>query len=85
MSMKDTIELSPVMLRTLISDYLISHSDEVAGAIMDSLFANAVAMNADCDNDCARIILSLEIPSSEECRRLLDSGEVRSIKCPASD
>ena len=80
--MKDAIDLSPGMLHTLISDYISMHSDEIASAIMDSLFANAVAMNSDRDNDGARIRLSLEIPSSEECRRLLDSGDPKSIRCP---
>lgn len=81
-SMKDVIDLSPGMLRALISDYLSTHSDEIADDIMDCFFANAVVMNSDRDNDGAGIRLCLEIPPSGECRRLLDSGEIDSVRCP---
>ena len=80
--MKDIIDLSPSMLHILISDYLSTHSGEIASAIMDSLFANAVAMNSDRDNDGAGIKLCLEIPPSRECCKLLDSGEIDSVRCP---
>ena len=82
MLMKDTIDFPPAMLRTLISEYIRLHSDEMASAIMDGLYVEAVAMNSDRDNDGARVRLSLEIPSSDECRRLLDTGEIGSVRCP---
>lgn len=82
LSMKETIDLSPGMLRALIADYLSAHSDEIADDIMGCLFVNAVAMNSDRDNDGVGIRLCLEIPPSGECRRLLDSGEIDSVRCP---
>lgn len=81
MHIKDTINLPPVLLRTLISDYLTMHSDEIANAIIDDIFTNAVAINSERDNDGARIVLSLEIPSSKECCRLLNSGDICWSEC----
>ena len=80
--MKDTIELPPGRLHSLISEYIGMHSDEISRFIIDSLFVEAVAINSARNNDGASISLSIDIPSSEECLRIIESGDFRSARCP---
>lgn len=80
--MKDTIDFPVRTLHNLFSEYISLRSDEIARMILDGLFVDAVDMNSDRDNNGALVRLMIEIPSSEECRKILETDDIMSIRCP---
>ena len=80
--MSDDIEISASTLHELLTDYIQFHADQIARMMIDGLFVDAVAMNCNRDNDGADVRLSLKIPSSEECREIVDTDDIMSIRCP---
>ena len=72
--MKDIHEISVERLHGLLTDYIEDLAPAIATSIIDCLYAQGMARNASGDNDGAELRISIDLPSSDECDRILNRG-----------
>ena len=78
--MKDELELSADEAERILASLIEHFADDIARRLIDCLYADALARNADHGNDGARVSIVFEVPGSEECRRILDSRHDATIR-----
>ena len=71
--MKDDLELSADEAERILASLIEYFADDIARRLMDCIYTDVLARNADLGNDGARASIVFEVPGSEECRLILDS------------